>query len=78
MYTLYRAQQFDDFYPYLLAYDPVHADAGLREFDRVPRPRRPEQASTIRLWGTIGWIAAGLIISYAFAWDSRAALLMEC
>jgi nucleoside transporter len=30
--------------------------------------------STIRLWGTVGWIVAGLIISYLFAWDSREAL----
>jgi nucleoside transporter len=26
--------------------------------------------SAVRLWGTIGWIAAGLVISYLFAWDS--------
>ncbi len=26
--------------------------------------------SGIRVWGTIGWIVAGLVISYLFAWDS--------
>jgi len=28
--------------------------------------------STIRVWGTIGWIVAGLVISYLFGWDSHA------
>jgi nucleoside transporter len=26
----------------------------------------------IRVWGTVGWIVAGLTISYVFAWDSEA------
>jgi nucleoside transporter len=26
------------------------------------------------VWGTIGWIVAGLVISYLFAWDSRAGI----
>ncbi len=26
----------------------------------------------VRMWGTVGWIVAGLAISYAFAWDDRA------
>jgi nucleoside transporter len=30
--------------------------------------------SGVRLWGTIGWIAAGLVISYLFAWDSHAGM----
>jgi len=29
--------------------------------------------SRIRLWGTVGWIIAGLVISYAFSWDAPAA-----
>ena len=76
MYVLYRAQQFDDFYPYLLAYMilymPTLALVNSIAFRSLEDPSR--YFSRIRLWGTIGWIAAGLIISYAFAWDSRAAL----
>ena len=75
MYMLYRAPQFDDFYPYLLGYMilymPTLALVNSIAFSALD-PRR--HFSKIRLWGTIGWIAAGLIISYAFAWDSRAAL----
>jgi nucleoside transporter len=26
--------------------------------------------SGVRVWGTIGWIVAGLVISYLFAWDA--------
>jgi nucleoside transporter len=27
--------------------------------------------SKVRVWGTIGWITAGLVISFVFAWDSE-------
>ena len=30
-----------------------------------------KEFSTIRIWGTIGWIAAGLLISFYFHWDSK-------
>ena len=29
---------------------------------------------SIRVWGTIGWIVAGLLISYAFSWDAKEAI----
>ena len=33
--------------------------------------KNPEKEfSSIRIWGTIGWIAAGLCISFLFHWDS--------
>jgi nucleoside transporter len=28
----------------------------------------------IRVWGTVGWIVAGLVISYVFFWDSQEAI----
>jgi nucleoside transporter len=30
--------------------------------------------SVVRVWGTIGWIVAGLVISFVFGWDSHAGL----
>lgn len=33
--------------------------------------KNPEKEfSSIRIWGTIGWIVAGLCISFLFHWDS--------
>jgi cytochrome c553 len=76
MDLLYRAERFDDFYPYLLAYMllymstlPLVNSVAFRSLDDPSK-----SFSTIRLWGTVGWIVAGLIISYLFAWDSREAL----
>jgi len=31
-----------------------------------------KEFSSIRVWGTIGWIVAGLMISYIFLWDAEA------
>jgi nucleoside transporter len=33
-----------------------------------------EHFSAIRVWGTLGWIVAGLFISYVFSWDSTLGL----
>jgi nucleoside transporter len=76
MYMLYRAARFDDFYPYLLAYMllymPTLALVNSVAFRSLEDPGNT--FSRIRLWGTVGWIVAGLTISYVFAWDSRDAL----
>ena len=76
MYLLFRARQFDDFYPYLLGYMilymPTLALVNSISFRAMDDPSR--HFSKIRVWGTVGWIAAGLVISYGFAWDSREAL----
>ncbi|MBC7653054.1 MAG: MFS transporter, partial [Oligoflexus sp.] len=39
-------------------------------FNQMSDPEK--EFSTIRVWGTIGWIVAGLMISYVFHWDSSA------
>jgi nucleoside transporter len=73
---LSRAKHFDTFYPYLLVYMilymPTLALVNAISFRQMADPARSFAA--IRMWGTIGWIVAGLAISYGFSWDSRASL----
>jgi nucleoside transporter len=73
MYTLYGAADFRAFYPCLLAYMilymPTLALVNAISFRQMDEPAR--HFSTVRVWGTIGWIVAGLVISYLFGWDSR-------
>jgi nucleoside transporter len=76
MYVLYSTRAFDAFYPVLLAYMilymPTLALVNAVAFRQMDDPAR--HFSGVRLWGTIGWIVAGLVISYLFAWDSRAGI----
>jgi nucleoside transporter len=73
MYLAYQASDFVAFYPYLLGYMilymPTLALVNSISFRQMDDPRM--HFGRIRVWGTIGWIIAGLAISYAFAWDSR-------
>jgi nucleoside transporter len=77
LYTLYRGGSFTAFYPYLLAYMilymPTLALVNAVSFRQMQDPAR--HFSGIRVWGTIGWIVAGLVISYIFSWDSPAGIL---
>jgi len=76
MYVLFSARRFDEFYPYLLGYMilymPTLALVNAISFRQMDDPSKSFAA--IRVWGTVGWIAAGLVISYLFAWDSHANL----
>jgi nucleoside transporter len=76
MYLLYSSRSFAAFYPcvfaYMLLYMPTLALVNSIAFRQIADPAR--HFSGVRVWGTIGWIVAGLVISYGFAWDSRAAL----
>src|SRR5262245_59421955 len=76
LYQLSRARAFDAFLPlllaYMLLYMPTLALVNSIALRALPDPRA--EFSRIRLWGTIGWIVAGLAISYLFAWDAPAAL----
>lgn len=78
MYMLFSAQSFDGFYPYVLAYMvtfmPTLALVNSVSFNQMKDPSR--DFSSIRVWGTIGWIVAGLAISYVFGWDSLSAIRM--
>jgi nucleoside transporter len=76
MYQMFRAEDFAHFYPYVLAYMiaymPTLALVNSISFRQLTDPSR--QFSFVRVWGTVGWIAAGLVISFVFHWDSQAAV----
>jgi len=76
MYVLYSTRGFAAFYPLLLAYMilymPTLALVNAIAFRQVDDPSR--HFPGLRVWGTIGWIVAGLVISYLFSWDSRAGI----
>ncbi|MGP5309461.1 nucleoside permease [Vreelandella alkaliphila] len=72
MYGLYVANDFSTFYPlvlvYMIVYMPTLALVNSVSFRQMSDPG--QEFAKIRVWGTIGWIIAGLGISYLFAWDS--------
>lgn len=72
MYQMYGATDMSTFYPYVLAYMilymPTLALTSSVSFRQLTNPEK--QFSGIRIWGTIGWIIAGLVISYF--WDAKA------
>src|SRR6202047_206928 len=76
MYTLFSRRHFEGFYPCLLAYMilymPTLALVNALAFRQMDDPST--HFSGVRVWGTIGWIVAGLVISYLFAWDSPAGM----
>lgn len=73
MYLMYSSSDFGAFYPYVFAYMvlymPTLALVNSVSFNQMKDPTK--EFSVIRVWGTVGWIAAGLIISYLFLWDSQ-------
>ena len=72
MYQMSQVTEFSVFYPYVLgymvAYMPTLALVNSVSFNQMTDPAK--EFSYIRVWGTIGWILAGLAISYLFHWDS--------
>ena len=72
MYQMSQATDFNVFYPYVLGYMitymPTLALVNSVSFNQMKDPSK--DFPFIRVWGTVGWIAAGLIISFAFKWDS--------
>ena len=73
MYQMYKSTGIDVFYPYVLVYMilymPTLALVNSVSFNQMKDPEK--EFSNIRVWGTIGWIVAGLLISYAFHWDTK-------
>ncbi|MBB6501282.1 nucleoside transporter [Pedobacter cryoconitis] len=76
MYQMYTATDVHIFYPYVLGYMilfmPTLALVNSVSFNQMQDAEK--EFSTIRFWGTIGWIVAGLCISYLFLWDSKASM----
>lgn len=72
MYQMYNSTSFDTFYPYVLGYMitymPTLALVNSISFNQMKDPEK--EFSNIRVWGTVGWIVAGLSISYMFSWDA--------
>lgn len=73
MYQLYSAENLGNFYPYvfiyMILYMPTLALVNSVSFRQMADPEK--SFSGIRVWGTIGWIVAGLTISFIFHWDSE-------
>ena len=73
MYQMYQSDDITTFYPYALVYMilymPTIALTNSVAFRQLQDPEK--EFSGLRLWGTVGWIVAGLLISYLFHWDSK-------
>ena len=76
MFLMFRSEVFDGFYPYVLGYMifymPTLALVNSVAFRQMEDSSK--DFAKIRVWGTVGWIIAGLVISFAFSWDSPAGI----
>lgn len=76
LYCMSQVDSFIDFYPYVLGYMvlymPTLALVNSVSFNQMTDPTK--EFAHIRLWGTVGWIVAGLMISYLFHWDGEQAI----
>ncbi len=76
MYLMSNTTEFSVFYPYVLGYMvlymPTLALVNSVAFRQLTDPSK--QFSKIRVFGTVGWIIAGLVISFVFSWDSQEAI----
>ena len=73
MIQLHQSTSFDLFYPlvffYMLLYMPTLALVNSISFNQMKNPSK--EFSSIRVFGTLGWIFSGIMISYFFGWDSQ-------
>jgi nucleoside transporter len=76
MYQMYQSEQVGMFYTYVLSYMvlymPTLALVNSVSFNQMKDPEK--EFANIRVWGTIGWILAGLSISFVFHWDAAEAV----
>ena len=72
LYLMTNVSDFQSFYPYILVYMIIYMPT-LALVNSVAFYQMHDTArdfSSIRVFGSIGWIIAGLMISYLFKWDS--------
>ena len=76
MYQMYQSTDIGLFYIYVLSYMvlymPTLALVNSVAFNQMKDPEK--EFANIRVWGTIGWILAGLAISFLFHWDAAEAV----
>lgn len=75
MYYSSTLNNFSSFYPvlltYMIIYMPTLALVNSVSFKQMQNPEK--EFSNVRVWGTIGWIAAGLLIGW-MAWEQTGSL----
>jgi nucleoside transporter len=75
LYMMFQADEFTIFYPfvlgYMIIYMPTLALVNSISFYQMTDPSK--QFSSIRVFGTIGWIVSGVVISLVFGWDAEIA-----
>ena len=76
MYYISTRTDFASFYPllltYMILYMPTLALVNSISFKQMNNPEK--EFSFVRVWGTIGWIAAGLLIGW-LAWEQKGTLV---
>ena len=76
MYYISTVNNFSSFYPalliYMILYMPTLALVNAVSFKQVTNPEK--EFANIRVFGTIGWIVAGLIIGW-MAWEQSSSLV---
>ncbi|MNZ00663.1 putative nucleoside transporter YegT [compost metagenome] len=76
LYGMSQAPNASHFYPYVFVYfmaymSSVSLSNGIA-FRHIADAKK--YFPGVRVWGTIGWICSGLVISYLFRWDSPEAI----
>lgn len=70
LYLIYNSSNFENFYslllPYMILFMPTLALVNSISLNQITNAEK--EFANIRVWGTIGWIVAGLIIGW-MAWE---------
>lgn len=76
LYLAGTSDDFTQFFPYIFVYMvlymPTLALVNSVSFNQMTDPSK--QFAKVRIWGTIGWIVAGMLIGYVFLWESKGML----